>query len=117
MKRCAPLWAFPRRWRERYGAEVREMFDGSSRPFADWIDLAVMGMRVRLEEEMRSMFAVGLAAAFALSLVAAGYTLAELGEGVREVHRHWWSSAPYVALACSGAVLLWLWRSDARSGR
>jgi hypothetical protein len=93
------------------------MFDGSSRPVADWVDLAVMGVRIRLEDDMRSMVTVGLTAAFALSLVAAGYTLAELGEGVREVHRHWWSTAPYAALAVIGAVLLLLrWAPDVRRG-
>jgi hypothetical protein len=80
------------------------------------MDLVAAGLRVRLEEHMRSLFTVVLTAAFALSLVAAGYTLAELGQGVREVHRHWWSTAPYVALAMTGAALFWLRRrSDARS--
>jgi hypothetical protein len=117
MRIRAPLWAFPRRWRHRYGAEVSEMFDGSSRPVADWVNLVAVGMRVRWEEHMRSMVTVGLTSALALSLVAVGYTLAELSAGIQEAHRHWWSTAPYVALVSIGAVLLWLRRgSDTRSG-
>ena len=110
MRITAPLWAFPRRWRRRYGAEVEELFAQSGLPLSDWVDVVLTGLLIRLEEGMRSFLIVGLTGVAGVSLVAVGYTFAELSEGVREVYRHWWSTVPYVTFAASGAALLWVRR-------
>ena len=115
MRLPVPLWAFPRRWRERYADEVRETFGRSSRPLSDWIDLVRIGLLTRLEEHVRSLLTIGLTAAAGVALIVIGYTLAELRDGVWEVHRHWWSTAPVAAFASSCAALLWIrWDSTAR---
>jgi hypothetical protein len=106
MKLPPPLWLFPRRWRQRYGCEVRDTFRVSGSRFDDWLDMSVVGLQQRLEDSMQSLLTVGLTTIAGASLVATGYALAELSNGLAEMHRHWWSAAPLVALGSSLALLL-----------
>jgi hypothetical protein len=108
MKLPAPLWLFPRRWRHRYGAEAYDVFTASGSRFNDWLDLSVVGLQHRLEDSVHMLLTAGLLMIAAASLVTTGYALAELNDGLREVHRHWWSTAPLAALAASLAMLLLL---------
>jgi hypothetical protein len=43
---------------------------------------------------------------FAVSLVLLGYTVNDLGAGLTELPRHWWSSGVAVFVIASGAAAL-----------
>lgn len=101
MRLRAPLRSLPRRIRERHALEIIELFDASNRPLTDWLEVVRAGLRLRLEDCMRSVTATALAIIVAASLVAFGYALAELEHGVRDVHRHWWAALPLAALVLS----------------
>ena len=101
MKLRPPLWALPRRLRQRYAAEIVELFGQSKRQLFDWLDVLRLGLRARLEDIMRSIAARACALTAAVSLVAFGYAIAELTDGVRDIHEHWWSSAPLLTLVAS----------------
>jgi hypothetical protein len=105
--RRAPRRALPLRLR-RYGDELDDLLDHSDRRMLDWLDVLRLGLRARLEDNMRSIVAYALALTAAASLVAMGYATAELAGGVQDVHEHWWSAAPLVVFALSalGALLI-----------
>jgi hypothetical protein len=51
----------------------------------------------------RTLLAASVFAMAAVSLVGVGYSLDQLTNGVRDIHEHWWSTAPVVMLAISVA--------------
>jgi hypothetical protein len=62
------------------------------------MDILWAGVRAHLEDEMLRLINVVLLTVAGLSLVAAGYSVAELRDGLREVPAHWWSTTPLVTL-------------------
>lgn len=108
MRLRPPFWLFPRRWRERYATEAEEIFDSTGRRFTDWLNLLLTGLLLQLETQMRYVVSGALTIVVAISLVVVGYAIAELAEGPREVHRHWWSVAPLGVVAVSAGALLLL---------
>jgi hypothetical protein len=115
MKLPPPLWLLPRRLRDRYGDELREMYRDSPAPLADWMNLLWTGLAARLEGTMPQMTKIALLVVASISLVAGGYALAELEEGWRGVPSHWWSTAPFVSFTLSaGAWALVARRGDER---
>jgi hypothetical protein len=115
------LRLFPREWRERYGQEVEEALEHSSRPARDRLDLvraavSVRGQDVRSRLE-RAVRRAGLGVLSGAALVLAGaagtwWSQANLSGGVGEIPRHWWSTAACLPLAA--AALLAAWSSAGR---
>jgi hypothetical protein len=101
MRLRPPLWSLPRRIRDRHAIEIAELSEASMHPLRDWLDILRVGLRARLEDCMRSIVTASLALTSVAALLALGYAIAELEHGIREVHRHWWSSAPLAAVALS----------------
>lgn len=114
------LRLFPREWRERYGHEVEEALEHSTRPARDRLDLvraavSVRGQdaRSRLEGAVRRAGLGVLSGALLLAGAAgAWWSQANLSEGIGEIPRHWWSTAACLPLAA--AVLLAAWSSAGR---
>jgi hypothetical protein len=115
------LLLFPRRWRERYGAEVDDALQASTRPVRDGLDLlasvpsawlgevdARLGRRPGLRRRLEVAGAV-LAVAGA---VASAWAVTALRDGIVELPSHWWSTAAAVPLACGVGIV-----AVARRGR
>lgn len=97
---------YSRRFRERYGDEIAVLLARSERPVRDRIDLILHALVERTETTMQRMSMMLFAAVIiaAISLIAFGYTLAELAGGLRDVPRHWWSTLPLIGLALAGVM-------------
>ena len=84
------VWLYPRRWRERYGAELADLLAVSNHPWRDGVNVAGHAALVWSEVPVFKAMVVVLAAA---SLVVLGFTVGQLAHGVPEIPHHWWSSA------------------------
>jgi hypothetical protein len=91
------------------------MYRASPTPVTDWTDICLAGVKAYWEDEMVRLINVVLLTIVGLSLFAAGYSLAELRDGLREVPMHWWSTAPFVMT--SMGVGVWLGMNVIRSKR
>lgn len=99
MKSDWPVALLPARHRARHAPELLELLHASNRPAADAINLAASGALWHMEETMRNALTAAAALIAALSLFALGHALAGLQDGITELFRHWWSSAPCRARA------------------
>lgn len=111
------LRLFPREWRERYGREVEEALEHSTRPARDRFDLVRAAVSIRRQDVERAVRRVGLGALSGAALLLAGaagvwWSQANLSEGIGEIPRHWWSAAACLPLAA--AALLAAWSSAGR---
>jgi hypothetical protein len=84
------VWLYPRRWRDRYGGELVDLLAVSQHPWRDGVNAAGHAALVWSEVPVFKVMIVILAAA---SLVAFGFTVSQLADGVPEIPHHWWSSA------------------------
>lgn len=101
----APTLRFlPARWRKRYGEEIDELLSASERPFADLLDVAKQTTRWYLEAVMRNVWRTSAIVLGIVSLFALGYTVNDLADGITELPKHWWSSAPLFGLALAGGL-------------
>ena len=115
------LRLYPRRFRERYGAELQDLLESQPASLRDAVDL-IQSLAVEWLTELRERrpsmpSALRLLAASAIllaacSLVALGYVVNDLAGGVAKVHRHWWSTIPVLGLlvaallgACAAQLL------------
>ena len=111
------LRLFPREWRERYGREVEEALEHSTRPARDRFDLVRAAVSIRRQTMERAVRSAGLGVLSGAALLLAGaagawWSQANLSEGIGEIPRHWWSTAACLPLAA--AVLLAAWSSASR---
>lgn len=111
------LRLFPREWRERYGREVEEALEHSTRPARDRFDLVRAAVSIRRQDVERAVRRAGLGALSGAALLLAGaagvwWSQANLSEGIGEIPRHWWSTAACLPLAA--AALLAAWSSAGR---
>lgn len=94
----------PPEHRDRYGNEMLDLLDGSSRPAHDLIDVAAVTLRWHSEVVMRNPLSIVAATLAALSLFGAGYAVAELTGGVSELLEHWWSTLPIAGLLLAAGL-------------
>src|SRR5262245_41528451 len=110
MKLRPPLWALPRRLRARHATEIIDLLEASGGTVSDWLDVLWLGLSAHVEDNVRSFgFAICVGVA-ALSLAAIGYTFAELANGIRDIHEHWWSTGPLASFALSIIAGAWFSR-------
>lgn len=88
----------PEQHRDRYGEEMLELLHHSSRPTGDLINVAAFVLRWRTEDALREPLIIVAAILAAVSLFAGGYVVAELADGLTELHKHWWSTLPFLGL-------------------
>lgn len=84
----------PEQHRDRYGEEMLELLQHSSRPTGDLINVAAYVLRWHMEAALREPLMIVAAIFAAVSLFAGGYVVAELADGLTELHKHWWSTLP-----------------------
>ena len=104
---------FSKEFRARYEDEIVDLLETTDHPALDRADLLRTAVTLRLEDIMQNKLTLMLFAAVALasgSLVAMLFTIPELAGGVRDIPKHWWSSAPLAGLAVSAALGIWIWR-------
>jgi hypothetical protein len=100
------LSLLPRDFRTRYGDEIRELLDHSSRPLADTLDVACLAVHLHLEVFMRHLLHLLSLSGLVVSLVVLGYTVNDLSSGITELPRHWWSSGAAMAVVATTAAAL-----------
>ncbi len=94
----------PASFRDRYGDELAELLERSPRRLADTVDVLFLAVQVHMEVLMRRPLHTLAVVAFGASLVLFGYSLNDLGSGLAELPRHWWSSGAAAAVVASGAA-------------
>jgi hypothetical protein len=95
---------YPRTWRHRYGREIAELLAASEHP---WRDSANVALYAALAWSEVTLFKSMMLIVAAVSLVVFGFTVGQLGGGVREIPQHWWSSlsAAIAVIAVAGAIV------------
>lgn len=86
----------PEEHRDRYGEEMLELLHHSSRPTGDLINVAAYVLRWHMEAALREPLIIVAAILAAVSLFAGGYVVAELADGLTELHKHWWRTLPFL---------------------
>lgn len=94
----------PGECRDRYGEEMLELVHHSTRPTGDLINVAAYVLRWNMEAALREPLAIVAMMIAAISLFAAGYVVAELADGLAELHRHWWSTLPFLGLLLAAGL-------------
>lgn len=97
MRRRAIVRMLPRSRRERYGEEIAALLERTRGP-SDPFNVAVLAARWHVEETMRDIWSVLAIVVAAASLFALGYATNGLADGITELPRHWWSTAPILGL-------------------
>lgn len=99
------LRLYPAHLRARYGPELLALLAASTRPRRDLLDIVRCGLEERMEI-LAVTYLRPLAAVLAgIGLFALGYVVNDLQDGIAELPRHWWSTAPVGLLVV--AALLW----------
>ncbi|MGH2795698.1 MAG: hypothetical protein ACRDKG_15505 [Actinomycetota bacterium] len=106
MKRSAVVRFLPRSHRARFGAEIDGLLATSNRPVADVLNVAKQSAYWHVEALMRNAWTTSAVVLAAASIFALGYTINGLADGITELPKHWWSSAPVLGLALAGGLAL-----------
>lgn len=96
----------PTSFRDRYGDELMELLGESRHPLRDSVDLIFLAIRLNLENAMTGVFRWTGLGLILVGMFASGYATSDLGDGLAEMHRHWWSTAPVVGVLAGGLLLL-----------
>jgi len=105
----SPLLAlFPRRWRDRYGAEVAEMLATSTTPHRDRLDLVRTAAtvhidRLRKKTAMRRAILLSSFLLIVVGILTTSRAAAQTRFGLTEVPMHWWGALALTPLLL-GAV-------------
>jgi hypothetical protein len=95
------LYAFPRRFRDRYGAEVLEVMRESDTRLRDAADLVLSGVSLRARQALKFMCSRGRARWILLAAVAAAGTPAALAGCAALQAALAWEGCPWVGSAAS----------------
>lgn len=96
----------PEDYRDRYGREMLELLHDSTHPTQDLINLAAYVLRWNMEAAMREPILTVATLVAAASLFAGGYAVAELADGAMELHKHWWSTMPFLGLVLAAGLAM-----------
>lgn len=96
----------PDEHRARYGEEMLELLHDSPRPAGDLINVAACVLRWHMEVAVSRPLAMIAAVLGAISLFTAGYVVADLADGLTELHRHWWSTLPFIGLLLAAGLAI-----------
>jgi hypothetical protein len=104
---------FPRSWRTRYGDEIADHIDRSTRPARDRLDLLVALGPVWSDETARRLpmltsrmwMRTVVAGLCAVGIVATVLATRALQDGLAELPRHWWSAPAPLPLAAAAVLL------------
>jgi hypothetical protein len=99
------LRVVPEPWRARFRAEITEALETSERPVRDRADLIRWGVQLRVEKAVRKLVLVGTLLVV-VGALATAWASGELGGGIAEIPRHWWSTLATLPLLAGVALLL-----------
>jgi hypothetical protein len=106
----------PAAWRNRYRGEVLAHLAESERGLRDAADLALVALRMRLDQLPRSRLMVNVAIGVLIVGIAwTAWAIPQLADGVAGLPGHWWS-APGPALVLIGALIALTVRQRRRAG-
>ena len=95
---------YPLAFRRRYGPEIVDLLERSEQPAHDGFDVVVHAVQLHWEALVSNWFRHATNAVLTATLVLLGYVVNDLGEGITEIHRHWWSTLSVVlVVAAAGA--------------
>jgi hypothetical protein len=104
---------FPRSWRARYGDEIADHLDRSTRPARVRLDLLIALGPVWSDESARRLpmltsrvwMRTVVAGLCAVGVVATVLATRGLQHGLTELPRHWWSAPALLPLAAAAVLL------------